>query len=332
MLALSSREKTDVALRLRLIPLIALLLAVSGCAHQTIRTQPTVSSTLTTKGPFPAVSGGFGDKPTIAYPDGIEPSPRLQRNILRLGTGPKLVGGDLIVADYLAQIWNGKVFDNTYDRGEAATVQVGLGNLIPGWDAGLVGVRVGSRVELTVPPRDGYGSKGNEQAGIAGTDTLVFVIDVARRYDNHSSADRLATPQTVPQNLPAVSGALTAAPSIAIASGLPLPTSRQTYMVARGHGSVLRAGTVAVRYSSVNWTGKTIGSSWDMGTATAVQVGNGTAATGALFAGLVGVPVGSRVLIVVPAAAGKDQRANTAAVVVDVLDQVTTAKQMAGGS
>jgi peptidylprolyl isomerase len=332
MLALSTRKKTDGGPLRLLVPLIAVLVAVTGCAHKTTKPQPRVSLTLTTKGPFPAVSGGFGDRPTIIYRDGVQPSPRLQRNILRVGTGPKLVGGDLIVADYLGQIWNGQVFDNTYDRGEAVTLQVGLGKLIPGWDAGLVGVRVGSRVELTVPPRDGYGSAGNKEAGTSGTDTLVFVIDVARRYDNHSSADRLATPQAMPPNLPTIGGALTAAPSIAIARGLPLPTSLQTYIVARGHGSVLRVGTAAVRYSSVNWDGKTIGSSWDVGTATAVQIGNAADASGALFDGLVGVPVGSRVLIVLPAAAGKDQRVNTAAVVVDVLDQVTTAKQMAGGS
>ena len=50
--------------------------------------------------------------------------------------------------------------------------------MIPGWDKGLVGQTVGSRVLLVIPPSDAYGSAGQSQAGIKGTDTLVFVVDI----------------------------------------------------------------------------------------------------------------------------------------------------------
>jgi len=50
--------------------------------------------------------------------------------------------------------------------------------VITGWDKGLVGQTVGSRVMLSIPPADGYGSAGQSQAGITGKDTLVFVVDV----------------------------------------------------------------------------------------------------------------------------------------------------------
>ena len=50
--------------------------------------------------------------------------------------------------------------------------------MIPGWDKGLVGQTVGSRVLLVIPPGDAYGSAGQSQAGIKGTDTLVFVVDI----------------------------------------------------------------------------------------------------------------------------------------------------------
>lgn len=53
-----------------------------------------------------------------------------------------------------------------------------LGKLIPAWNTGLVGVPVGSRVMLVVPPAEGYGKTGQPSAGIKGTDTLVFVVDV----------------------------------------------------------------------------------------------------------------------------------------------------------
>jgi peptidylprolyl isomerase len=50
--------------------------------------------------------------------------------------------------------------------------------VIPGWDTGLAGQTVGSRVMLVIPPKDAYGSAGQSQAGITGKDTLVFVVDI----------------------------------------------------------------------------------------------------------------------------------------------------------
>ena len=60
---------------------------------------------------------------------------------------------------------------------------IGAGQVIKGWDTGLVGQTVGSRVLLVVPPADGYGSAGSAQAGINGTDTLVFVVDILAAAD-----------------------------------------------------------------------------------------------------------------------------------------------------
>ncbi len=57
-------------------------------------------------------------------------------------------------------------------------IWVGVGAVIGGWDKGLVGQNVGSRVLLSIPPEHGYGQRGVPQAGIAGTDTLVFVVDI----------------------------------------------------------------------------------------------------------------------------------------------------------
>ena len=50
--------------------------------------------------------------------------------------------------------------------------------MIKGWDSTLVGQHVGAEVVLAIPPKDGYGSKGSPQAGIKGTDTLYFVVDI----------------------------------------------------------------------------------------------------------------------------------------------------------
>lgn len=123
------------------------------------------------------VTGDFGTKPTLAF-DGAAASPELQVEVLHEGDGPVVQSGNVVSCDYLGQIWNGNIFDNSYDRGQPLTFQVGVGMVIEGWDEGLIGQRVGSRVLLSIPPDLGYGPAGVPQAGIGGEDTLVFVTDI----------------------------------------------------------------------------------------------------------------------------------------------------------
>ncbi len=124
-----------------------------------------------------SVSGGFGDKPVLEF-SGAEPPEDLVVEVLQEGDGPVVEAGDTIVCNYLGQVWNGNVFDNSYDRGAPLDFQIGVGMVIAGWDDGLVGQRVGSRVLLAIPSHLGYGEFGVPQAGIAGGDTLVFVTDI----------------------------------------------------------------------------------------------------------------------------------------------------------
>ena len=80
----------------------------------------------------------------------------------------------------MRELGNQFIFDNSYDRGEPLSFTVGIGMVIQGWDEGLIGVREGSRVVLSIPSDMGYGDAGVPQAGINGGDTLVFVTDVVR--------------------------------------------------------------------------------------------------------------------------------------------------------
>jgi peptidylprolyl isomerase len=94
------------------------------------------------------------------------------------GEGKAVESGDAVTFDYLGQVYGTEnVFDESYSTAPR-TFQVGTGNLIKGWDEGLVGVKEGSRVIIIAPPEYGYGKAGNPQAKIKGTDTLVFVVDV----------------------------------------------------------------------------------------------------------------------------------------------------------
>ena len=87
-------------------------------------------------------------------------------------------GQDLAV-QYTGVIWRtGKVFDSSWSRSQPFATVIGEGQVIKGWDTGLVGQTVGSRVLLVIPPADGYGTAGTSTAGIKGTDTLVFVVDI----------------------------------------------------------------------------------------------------------------------------------------------------------
>src|SRR6478609_2136926 len=126
---------------------------------------------------LPEVSGSFGEKPTLTFPAG-SPSGELEVSVLSRGDGALVEAGDDIEVHYLGQSWNGGVFDNSYDRRSSISFGIGVGQVIAGWDEGLVGQQVGSRVLLSIPSHLGYGDRGVPQAGIKGGDTLVFVVDI----------------------------------------------------------------------------------------------------------------------------------------------------------
>jgi FKBP-type peptidyl-prolyl cis-trans isomerase len=140
------------------------------------------------------VSTGGGSLPTVSYPlIGEAPTVTIPKNAppgkltvttLLKGNGPKLALGDTVVAQYVGVIWRtGKVFSQSWASAtqpvsEPFSFQLG-GEVLTGWNDGLPGVTVGSRVMLVIPPADGYGPEGGQaNAGIKKNDTLVFVIDI----------------------------------------------------------------------------------------------------------------------------------------------------------
>src|SRR5256885_4749160 len=96
---------------------------------------------------LPTVTAGApGTPPTIKIPSAPAPS-NLQVNTLIQGTGPVVAKGKTLVVQYHGELWrNGKVFDSTWQRGAPTAFPIGVGQVIPGWDKGLVGQKVGSRV------------------------------------------------------------------------------------------------------------------------------------------------------------------------------------------
>jgi FKBP-type peptidyl-prolyl cis-trans isomerase len=108
-----------------------------------------------------------------------KPDGKLHSAAVYDGTGPVVQKGQTIFARYLGEVYNGKKpFDENFSGDTPATFQIGTGGVIKGWDKTLVGQHVGSEVLLAIPPKDGYGKKGQPSAGIKGTDTLYFVVDI----------------------------------------------------------------------------------------------------------------------------------------------------------
>ncbi|MEV1142496.1 FKBP-type peptidyl-prolyl cis-trans isomerase [Micromonospora sp. NPDC049799] len=92
------------------------------------------------------------------------------------GTGPAVKKGQTITTNYVGVFYaDGKEFDSSWSRGEPASFPIGVGQVIPGWDQGLVGVTVGSRVQLDIPAELAY---GNDASSGRPTGPLRFVVDV----------------------------------------------------------------------------------------------------------------------------------------------------------
>lgn len=114
----------------------------------------------------------------LDFTDANKPSPKLLDTTLVKGDGPVVESGQTIAVDYLGQVYDADApFDESFSA-DPASFPIGVGQVVAGWDKELVGKTVGSRVILSIPPADGYGDKGNKDAGIKGTDTLFFVIDI----------------------------------------------------------------------------------------------------------------------------------------------------------
>jgi FKBP-type peptidyl-prolyl cis-trans isomerase len=130
-------------------------------------------------GALPTVKpNAAGDDPTITIPATAAPK-TLQVKTLIKGTGAVVKKGQYIVVQYTGVIWRTKkVFDSSWARSSPFDTPIGVGQVVPGWDDGLVGQTVGSRVLLVLPPASGYGKSGQSSAGIKPTDTLVFVVDI----------------------------------------------------------------------------------------------------------------------------------------------------------
>lgn len=188
------------------------------------------------------VTGSFDTKPTVTFPAG-QPPKRLVEQTLITGRGAPIVAGDTVITNYVGEIWPTKsgstpqVFDSSFARSTPAGFVIGKGAVIPGFDKTLVGQRMGSRMLLSIPPANGYGASGNSQAGISGTDTLVFVVDLLADYKPNASAPGVADDQLPPTGWPKISNVPGRQPQITSVAGVSAPTSPVSKLLVKGTGA-----------------------------------------------------------------------------------------------
>jgi peptidylprolyl isomerase len=249
-------------------------------------------------GALPTASPVFGGSSTISFPSG-GPSTTLQVKILHKGTGPVVQKGQLLVANYVGRIWKGKVFDSSFARHVASAFPIGIKRVIPAWDTGLVGVHAGSRVLLVVPPKDGYGSMGQPEAGITGTDTLVFIVDVIASFSKTTSGPTAGGTLTTTTKGVSVHWVPGKVPTVRVAKGTTAPKGTVVAVLHRGTGPKVRSGLVVMQYLVVSpTTGQLEGSTWTNGQPDGEPAG--IPASPSSLDKFVGLPLGTRLLFWTP--------------------------------
>jgi FKBP-type peptidyl-prolyl cis-trans isomerase len=168
--------------------LLAVAVLVTGCGGEVANsysgTEPAtattkgaqpcggIDSSITDKGAEDKSSEGAGVQGT-ALPDG------LKMVDLKQGTGGPVKAGQCLSVQYTGWLENGTKFDSSRDRVGGFRFVVGAGNVIKGWDEGLIGMKVGGRRRLVIPPSLGYGERGSPPV-IPANATLIFIVEVLK--------------------------------------------------------------------------------------------------------------------------------------------------------
>jgi FKBP-type peptidyl-prolyl cis-trans isomerase len=278
---------------------LAVAAAVAGCGSSGSSSAST-DNNLAVK-----ISGASNQAPNITIPSSA-PGKKLVTKVLSKGSGRVLAPTDSYLANFSVDIWRGKthkvLFSSYKSTPEVLPVTIGLSGL----QQAMSGVTVGSRVLAVLPPKYGYGPKGNSQVGVKPNDTLVWVIDVLQAF----APNQGATGKQITNGggaLPKVTVSNGIGPQIAIPKSNPPAKLVKTTLV-KGTGAPVKANqSIVVRYVGSIWrTGKVFNDNWP--TTSSPTTPPNVFQLGQLIpawnTGLVGVPVGSRVMLVVPPAEG----------------------------
>ena len=298
----------------------------AGSSPPTGQPSPTTSaptSSAPTSGDTPVVedtgikvTGAFNTNPTVAFPAGQAPKQLIEQTIVA-GSGTPIASGDTVITNYVGEIWpakagsQAKVFDSSFSRGAPAGFVIGTGAVIPGFDKTLVGKRLGTRVVLSIPPADGYGPSGNSQAGISGTDTLVFVVDLLTDYTPNASAPGTADSELPATGWPKITSIPAQEPHVTSVAGVNAPTAPTSKLLVKGSGAKIDPSKTLVL--------QLVGTDIPTGTQTQSSWGKQPDLVSAqnllsVASALSGQNIGARAIVLLPATPAQPATASAAAV------------------
>jgi peptidylprolyl isomerase len=300
------------------VAVLAGALALAGCSGGSGSSSSASSSAGKAGKSGVTATGKFGEKPTVTVPKADPPKTTIAE-VLSPGTGPKVAAGQVLVANYLGQTWDLKdgkpnVFDNSYDRKTPLGFPVGAGQVIKGWDTGLVGQNLGSRVLLSIPADQAYGATADGQNQLSGH-ALVFVVDLVDALDKNVAAKGTKVTTPLPAGLPALTADEPGAkPVLALVSGLKPGTAPLSAMLLTGTGDAIdTTKSLALQIVQTDSaTGKQFRETW--GTAPQLVPAKDVLS---IFPVLTGQKVGSRAISLTP----KTAQNPSLVVVVDVVAQ-----------
>ena len=161
---------------LTLIAAVCAVLALAACGDDDSSTESTQSTESTESSTTKSSATPPQAKPKVTVPEGAPPK-QLETKDLVEGTGPEAKAGDQVTVQYVGVDYkNGEEFDSSWSRSEPFSFALGAGEVIPGWDQGVAGMKVGGRRELIIPSELAYGAA--PPPGIAPNETLIFVVDL----------------------------------------------------------------------------------------------------------------------------------------------------------
>jgi peptidylprolyl isomerase len=171
--------RSSLALRamkaLMTIVVLCAALAIAGCGGSDSSTES--SGATTTESTAAEAAAAEKTEPTVTVPTGAPPK-ELEIKELEEGSGAEAKAGDEVTVQYVGVNYkNGREFDSSWSRNEPFPFTLGAGQVIPGWEQGVEGMKAGGRRELIIPPELAYGEAGSPPA-IPPNETLVFVIDL----------------------------------------------------------------------------------------------------------------------------------------------------------
>jgi peptidylprolyl isomerase len=288
------------------LPLVipALLVAISACASEPAPVAGENSAECSENAGEVTVSGELGSKPSIELPDSAPPCD-LRTTDLVVGEGEAATAGANLSMQYVGVSWStGTQFDASWDREQPFEFSLGSGQVIPGWDQGIEGMKEGGRRVLEIPSELGYGESG--QGDIAPGETLVFVVDLLAVepppepldcQEGNLAASRANAKQG--EIVVNVTGEAGKRPKIEIPDRQP-PPELDCVDIIEGDGAVAASGAnLKMEYVGVSWSnGKTFDASWGR-SPFEFQLGGGQVIPG-WDQGILGMKAGGRRLLVIP--------------------------------